>query len=89
MKSNSVAEVDYVEAESGNVLPIAIKAGTQGGMKSLWMFLRQKRLSRAVRCSLENFGQIIRSEQENPDIEYHITICPLYAISQLRRLLAD
>lgn len=89
MERNSVAEVDYVEAESGNVLPIEIKAGTQGGMKSLWMFLHQKRLSRAVRCSLENFGQIIRSEQENPDIEYHITICPLYAISQLRRLLAD
>lgn len=89
MERNSVAEVDYVEAESGNVLPIEVKAGTQGGMKSLWMFLRQKRLSRAVRCSLENFGQIIRPDQENPDIEYHISICPLYAISQLPRLLAE
>lgn len=89
MERNSVAEVDYVEAESGSVLPIEIKAGTQGGMKSLWMFLRQKRLSRAVRCSLENFGQIIRPDQVNPDIEYHISICPLYAISQLPRLLAE
>lgn len=89
MERNSVAEVDYVEAYRGNILPIEIKSGTQGGMKSLWMFLRQKRLTRAVRCSLENFGQIIRKDVENLDKENLVTICPLYAISQLPRLLTE
>ena len=39
-----------------HVLPIEVKAGTQGGMKSLWIFMREKHLTEAVRCSLENFG---------------------------------
>ncbi len=86
---NSIAEVDYVGVNSGTVLPMEIKAGTQGGMKSLWLFMRQKRLSQAVRCSLENFGQFSRIDQDNDNAEYHVTICPLYAVSQLPRLLSD
>lgn len=55
---NSSAEVDYIEAFNGKVLPIEVKAGVQGGMKSLWMFMNQKKVSLGVRTSLENFGKI-------------------------------
>ena len=50
---NSIAEVDYLSIRSMKVLPIEIKAGTQGGMKSLWIFMREKHLDNAVRCSLD------------------------------------
>lgn len=53
----SIAEVDYLTNSHATVLPVEIKAGTQGGMKSLWMFMREKRLTDAIRCSLENFGK--------------------------------
>lgn len=85
MARNSIAEVDYVICYKSRVLPIEVKAGVQGGMKSLWSFMQEKKLHDAVRCSLENFGGFIYNDAEG--IERHVTICPIFAISQLPRLL--
>ena len=84
---NSQAEVDYISSYRQTVLPIEVKAGTQGGMKSLWMFMREKKLSNAVRCSLENFGTFDYKDKEDGGAIRHIQICPLYAISQMEALL--
>lgn len=86
---NSQAEIDYVSAYRSEVLPIEIKAGTQGGMKSLWTFMREKRLSRAVRCSLENMGKFAYTDAEANNAERAVAVCPLYAVSQMPRLLAS
>ena len=80
---NSLAEIDYVTAHNMKVLPIEVKAGTQGGMKSLWSFMREKHLTNAVRCSLENFGTFDYIDKEDADTMRHVQICPLYALSQL------
>ena len=40
---NSQAEVDYISSYLQVVVPIEVKADTQGGMKSLWSFMRDKR----------------------------------------------
>lgn len=79
----SIAEVDYLTIRHMKVMPIEIKAGTQGGMKSLWMFMREKQLTEAVRCSLENFGSFDYTDKEDNNAVRHVRICPLYAISQL------
>lgn len=87
-EKNSLAEIDYVISHEGKIIPVEIKAATQGGMKSLWMFLDTKHLNRGIRCSLENFGKIQYSGAlDLPGAE--TIICPLYAISQIDRLLAD
>lgn len=87
MAKNSLAEVDYVMSCRQSVLPVEVKAGTQGGMKSLWTFMREKHLTRAVRCSLENFGAFdYRDEQDNAAVR-HVDVCPLFAISQMPQLL--
>lgn len=86
---NSQAEIDYVSAYKSEVLPIEIKAGTQGGMKSLWTFMHEKRLSRAVRCSLENMGSSVYTDAEANNAERNVAIYPLYAVSQMPRLLAS
>lgn len=83
---NSLAEIDYVVSFGKNVLPVEIKAGMRGGMKSLWIFMREKRLERGVRCSLENFGNIEYSDEEANAIR-SVTICPLYAMSMLTSLV--
>lgn len=80
---NSLAEIDYLTVQNMHILPIEVKAGTQGGMKSLWMFMREKHLKEAVRCSLENFGSFEYVDADDNDSVRHVRICPLYAISSL------
>lgn len=82
LAKNSQAEVDYIEAK-GEVLPIEVKAGMRGGMKSLWIFMREKGLTSAIRCSLENFGRFEYIDREASDAVRNVEIYPLYALSNL------
>lgn len=84
---NSLAEIDYVSNYNQTILPLEVKSGTQGGMKSLWIFMREKKLIHGVRCSLENFGTLSYTDKEDNDAVRNVTICPLFAMSQLSRLL--
>ena len=84
---NSQAEIDYLTCHLQNVLPVEVKAGTQGGMKSLWLFMREKKLSQAVRCSLENFGAFDYIDNEADAVVRHVHICPLYAISMMHSII--
>lgn len=85
---NSQAEIDYVINYNQSVLPIEVKAGTQGGMKSLWLFMREKKLEKAIRCSLENFGSFENQDKEET-AQREVLICPIYAVSMLRNILLN
>ena len=80
----SQAEIDYICAHNGRVLPVEVKASIQGGMQSLWIFLREHKLHNAIRTSLENFGQFYYYDKEDEGAERHVEIIPLYAISNLK-----
>ena len=84
---NSQAEIDYVSNVGCNVLPIEIKAGMKGGMKSLWIFMREKKIDRGVRCSLENFSTFEYQDENAGNEIRHITVCPLYAMSMFNTLI--
>lgn len=56
----------------------------EGGMKSLWLFMREKKLTEAFRCSLENFGSFDYIDKQDDNAIRHVTILPLYALSLLR-----
>lgn len=84
---NSLAEIDYVIPFNSEILPVEVKAGVQGGMKSLWEFMREKKLTSAVRCSLENFDELEYIDNKADNTIRHVKICPLYAISQMNRLM--
>ena len=77
------SEVDYIIARDMKVLPIECKAGTSGKMKSLHVFMRQKHLTDAIRCSLENFSLLENQDKQDENALRRITINPLYAISTL------
>ena len=84
---NATAEVDYILPYNMQVLPLEVKAGVQGGMKSLWDFMREKELYQAVRCSLENFGEfdyIDEKDERNKNAIRHVRILPLYAINTIK-----
>lgn len=86
---NATAEVDFLTSLNSTVLPIEVKADTQGGMKSLWTFMRDRKLDHAVRCSLENFGFLEYRDRfsdnrgNNFEAVRRVAICPLFAMSQL------
>ena len=80
---NSQAEVDYISSYLQVVVPVEVKADTQGGMKSLWSFMRDKKLHYAIRCSMENFGKFDYVDKGDNDEVRHVRICPLYAITQI------
>ena len=80
---NGNAEVDYLMAKDGCVLPIEVKANTQGSMQSLYLFMRKRHLKDAIRCSLENFSHFDHSDAEDNQAVRHIEIVPLYALSSL------
>ena len=85
---NAQAEVDYLATYQSEVLPIEVKAGTQGGMKSLWQFMREKKLKNAIRASLENFDVFTYTDTEEEAIRT-VWVCPLFALSQINKVIAD
>jgi predicted AAA+ superfamily ATPase len=71
-KRQSSAQIDFLVQRGEQILPIEVKAGTQGTMQSLRMFMQEKKIERGIRTSLENFARY-----ENIDVY------PMYAIANL------
>jgi len=74
-KRNSSAEIDYVIQDGARVVPIEVKAGTRGAMRSMRLFLdSHPDVPQGIRTSLEPFA------------EYgNIRIVPLYALGHTCR----
>lgn len=85
---NSLAEIDYIVNLDEKIVPIEIKAGTKGGMKSLWIFMNEKHLELAIRCSLENIGAFSRIDPAQPGEIRNVLIVPLYAVSRIGHLFS-
>lgn len=75
---NSQAELDYIAQFGAQIIPIEVKAGMKGGMKSLFLFLKEKNRSLGIRVSSENFGSMDQ-----------IRILPIYSVHLLRSLVSD
>ncbi len=69
---SSNAEVDYLIVKNNKILPIEVKSGTKGSMQSLFIFLNEKRISKGIRLSLENFSSYDK-----------VDVYPLYAVDRL------
>lgn len=69
---SSNAEIDYIIQQGETIVPVEVKAGTKGQMQSMFLFLKEKKLSKGIRISMENFSQL-----------NNIHNIPLYAIKSL------
>ena len=74
LDSGTMSEVDYVINRNMQVVPIEVKSGTSGKMKSLRVFMEKKHLHYAIRSTLENFSKLAQDG---------IDILPLYALSNI------
>lgn len=77
------AEVDYLTTRDAHVLPVEVKSNTRGSMQSLYLFMRKKQLSEAVRISLENFSKFEYVDSEDNNHVRNISVVPLYALSNV------
>ncbi len=75
-KAGSSAEIDYVMQVDGKIIPIEVKAGATGSLKSLSLFMQEKKSICGIRIS------------QHP-LSFHqgILSVPLYMIRQLPRLV--
>ncbi len=75
---SSSAELDYVVATEQPV-PVEVKAGKSGSLKSLQLFMKEKPSTLAVRFNADTPSML--------DRPYPLLSLPLYMAGQLRRLL--
>jgi len=75
---SSKAEVDYILQRGKRVLPVEVKSGSHGRMKSLKIFMEERGLQTGVRLSEENAGRC-----------GSIVVLPLYAAGNLTAYRTD
>lgn len=83
------AEVDYVIQHGMKVIPIEVKAGTTGTLKSLHRFMLLKERSLAVRINsaIPQISNVdVKDTLGNP-VKYELRSIPFYLIGEMHRLL--
>jgi len=85
---SSNAEVDFVIGLSGTIIPIEVKAGAAGKLKSLHQFMGSKQAPFAIRFdaslpSLQQIDSVININKKQVKINYPLISLPLYLIERL------
>ena len=90
-KRNSSAEVDYVMSHGPRVIPIEVKAGSTGTLKSLHLFLKEKNRRLAVRLSSAppSLTEAVTALPGGDNVPYRLLSLPLYMVGEVRRLCTD
>ena len=88
------AEVDFVTTSGNRVIPIEVKAGKSGTLKSLQQFALKKHVNLCVRFDLNppDVGQIThaaRISNGSVSVSYTLLSLPLYLAGELPRILDD
>ncbi len=87
-EKNANAEIDYVIQHHNKIIPIEVKAGATGSLKSLHYFMGLKKLSLAMRINSDSLSETLVSVMhEGKKIQYTLLSIPLYLIGQVSRLL--
>lgn len=88
-ETKSNAEIDYVIQHGNQVIPVEVKAGSSGGLKSLHYFMGLKKFPVAIRINsdLPSATQISVKDQAGNPVKYCLISIPFYLIGQIHRLL--
>jgi predicted AAA+ superfamily ATPase len=88
------AEVDFVTAAADQVIPIEVKAGKSGALKSLQQFALNKNAGLCVRFDLnlpdvQHVTHAVRTESGSVPVFYTLLSLPLYMAEELPRILNE
>lgn len=75
-KTSSMAEVDFVITVDANIIPVEVKAGTTGHLKSIKIFMQEKKSTLGVRISQQRLSYLD-----------NILSLPLYMTGEISRIV--
>ncbi len=91
-EKNANAEIDFIFQHNNLIYPVEVKAGKTGTLKSMHVYLFEKKLKTGIRLNTNtpSFGEFetkVRSGTTYTEIKYQLLSLPLYMTNQLPRLL--
>ncbi|OGV50852.1 MAG: hypothetical protein A3F46_02480 [Legionellales bacterium RIFCSPHIGHO2_12_FULL_42_9] len=75
-KKSSMAEVDFINTVGSQIIPIEVKAGSTGQLKSLHLLMKEKNMDLGIRVS-----------QHQLSFDGKILSVPFYMVSEIPRLI--
>ena len=88
---NAAAEIDYLMTVAQRIVPVEIKAGTTGSLRSLHQFLQEKRRNFGLRFNAD-VPSLLRDSKKLSNgtaVDYRLLSLPLYMAGQARRLVSE
>lgn len=83
------SEVDYILQHASKIIPVEVKAGKTGTLKSLHYFMGKKGLKIAVRINSDFPSSVTVNLKDTSanDVQYSLISIPFYLLGQIHRLL--
>lgn len=88
-QKSASAEVDYVTAFGSKIVPVEVKSGKTGTLKSLQMFVREKKCHLGVRIS-SHLPSVTETQTRLPGTDatpFKLLSLPFYLVEQLGRIV--
>ncbi|MBC8417169.1 MAG: AAA family ATPase [Proteobacteria bacterium] len=88
------AEIDFITQLGQAIVPVEVKAGKSGSLKSLQQFVKQKKVRVGVRFDLnvpsyQHVSNALSQGGEPVQVEFDLLSLPLYMIEELPRIFGD
>jgi Holliday junction resolvase-like predicted endonuclease len=88
------AEIDFITQLGQAIVPVEVKAGKSGSLKSLQQFVNQKKARVGVRFDLnipsyQHVSHALSQGGESVQVEFDLLSLPLYMIEELPRIFGD
>jgi hypothetical protein len=90
-KRNTSAEVDFLFQAGINIVPVEVKAGKTGRLKSLHVFIGEKKRDFAIRfnADIPSILDMQTSVAGKPTHKFRLLSLPLYLVGQTQRLCSE
>jgi uncharacterized protein len=89
---NSNAELDYLVQNQNQIIPVEVKAGKSGSLKSLQLYIAEKGLNTAVRFNTDlpssgTFTHLLQMGEKQKEVTFKLISLPLYLCFRLKNLI--
>jgi predicted AAA+ superfamily ATPase len=86
-KGSQKGEIDFLLQDKNEIIPVEVKATKGGHLKSLFYFVKEKKKTKTIKISLDEFStEKIQHKIENSVIEATLTNLPLYAVESVLKV---
>jgi len=91
---NTNAEIDYLYQIGNKIFPVEVKAGKSGTLKSLHVYLTEKRENTGIRLNMDlpstgkQLSANIQLKGEKTTLQYNLISLPLYMTNNLAEIIS-